>query len=64
MMQHAIDHVVIHCDSIVTLAYMKDQKYYEKSTHIETCYHYIRDVDAQRLSSQKIYLQVGLWLVI
>lgn len=45
---HATDSVVIHCDSMAALAYMKDPKYHGKSKHIETQYHYIRDIVAQR----------------
>lgn len=45
---HATDPVVIHCDSMAALAYVNDPKYHGKSKHIETRYHYIRDIVAQR----------------
>ncbi|KAL0322057.1 UNVERIFIED_CONTAM: Retrovirus-related Pol polyprotein from transposon TNT 1-94 [Sesamum calycinum] len=41
------DAVVIYCDNTATIAYAKDTKYHGRTKHIDTRYHFIRDVIAQ-----------------
>ena len=35
---------MIYCDNNVVIAYAKDPKYHGKTKHIETRYHFIRDI--------------------
>lgn len=41
MISDALILVVIYCDSMTALAYVKDPKYHEKFEHVETNYHYL-----------------------
>ena len=41
---YAFNPVIIYCDSIVALAYMKDPKCHDKIKYINVKYHYICEV--------------------
>lgn len=45
----ALGPVTIHCDNMAALTYIKEHpKYYGKINHIDTLYHFIRDIVAQK----------------
>lgn len=44
---HADDAIIIYCANKVVIAYTKNPKYHGRSQHIETRYHFIRDIVAQ-----------------
>lgn len=48
VVSHTTDPVIIYCDSMIALAYLKDLKYHMRSMHIETHQHHIRDIVAQK----------------
>ena len=43
----AFEPVTIYCDNMAALAYAKDPKYHGKTLHIQTRYHFIRDMITQ-----------------
>ena len=46
VVKDASDPIMVHCDSMVALAYAKDSKYHGRTKHIDIRYHYIRDMVA------------------
>ena len=44
---HLDEAVVIHCDSTAVIAYARDLKYHSRTKHIDTRYHFIRDIITQ-----------------
>lgn len=48
--------LIVSCDSMTVLAYIKDTKYHRQSKHIDMQYLYIPNVIAQQDVSLRIFL--------